>query len=1210
MVVRFSLAACLLVCLISASAFALPNTFVQEGLIQNAQGVPFQGEHQIRIRLYTAAQGGRRLYEEVHRGVPFINGYYAIIVGSDEPLQDSFFMEPKLYLGIKIDDGEELTPRTAIMMVPAAFIAKKSLDVIGNINPQSIAINGQLVIDDEGRWVGAPAGLRGPEGPEGPAGPRGNDGDAGANGAAGKNSLIAVSPEPAGANCAAGGQKLEVGLDANENGRLSDDEVLELRYICNGAQGAQGEAGDIGAQGQQGSADTPEQVLNKLTQVDGNGSALDADTIDGFDSNDFALAADLDGLVGTGDEILEKLRLVDGSDSGLDADRLDGKDSSEFVSTPDQALALIKQVDGDGSGLDADRFDGKDSSEFVTTGEQALALIKGVDGEGSGLDADRFDGKDSSEFVTTSEQVLALLRPVDGEGSGVDADRFDGKDSTEFVTTAEQVLALLKTVDGPDSGVDADRIDGKDSTEFVSSGEQIMQLLKPIDGPDSELDTDRFDGLDSTQFLRADQNGILAGNLDLRGVLTIQRKEGPPIDCNEEQLGMLYFDTVEKTFMGCNGEEWLPLTKTASDAPPGQDKEVPGKNCAKLISEHDVTENGVYWIDPDGEGGNPPFKVYCDMDNGGWALLFTSLEREADANEWALSWVEVTEIGKRANNPSPNSNYLLPLNLWTQLDTVQLRSQRTGNITLSNFNLSDDGQYRMTFADTNHNGMNYHNGRPLSTVDRDNDSWGSHCASRGKTFGWYGDCCHLCMTTAEGVWPGGTTPYMPSDWTYRQTEWLRFWGRFEAKEPPKPPENEKEDAGFDCADLLALGKSKGDGIYWIDPDGEGGNQAFKAYCDMEQGGWTLLYRATTRNNREGSWALNWDSVVNIGLKFDKPGLQENYLMPMKHWTRLKTIVIRSDRSGSIQLNNVSIREAGNYSLNFDPTPHDGMNYHRGRALSTVDRDNDTWGNHCAARGKTFGWYGDCCHLCMTTAEGVWPGGTTPYMPSDWTYNQTGQLAFWGHFERPKLPQNTRENPGVDCRQIRNDDPRAPSGLYWIKLDGNDPFLGECDMETDGGGWTKLYGNYDADSFEGSWSLSWDTVINFGLNHSEPGEEKNYLMPMKYWHRFNTARLWSANGRTVMLNNFDVSAPDYNLNFDATPDNGMNYHQGRRLSTVDRDNDTWGSHCAARGKTFGWYGDCCHLCMTTANGVWPGGTRAYMPSDWAYQQTRALEFWAR
>ena len=53
-----------------------------------------------------------------------------------------------------------------------------------------------------------------------------------------------------------------------------------------GAPGAQGPQGPKGDPGANGSPDTSQQVLTKLTQVDGEGSGLDADTIDELDSAD------------------------------------------------------------------------------------------------------------------------------------------------------------------------------------------------------------------------------------------------------------------------------------------------------------------------------------------------------------------------------------------------------------------------------------------------------------------------------------------------------------------------------------------------------------------------------------------------------------------------------------------------------------------------------------------------------------------------------------------------------------------------------------------------------------------------------------------------------------------------------------------------------------------------------------------------------------
>lgn len=60
------------------------------------------------------------------------------------------------------------------------------------------------------------------EGPEGKVGP------------AGKNSLVMITDEAPGANCANGGQKILTGVDQDGNGQLSDDEVNVMKYVCNG----------------------------------------------------------------------------------------------------------------------------------------------------------------------------------------------------------------------------------------------------------------------------------------------------------------------------------------------------------------------------------------------------------------------------------------------------------------------------------------------------------------------------------------------------------------------------------------------------------------------------------------------------------------------------------------------------------------------------------------------------------------------------------------------------------------------------------------------------------------------------------------------------------------------------------------------------------------------------------------------------------------
>jgi hypothetical protein len=55
-----------------------------------------------------------------------------------------------------------------------------------------------------------------------------------------------------------------------------------------GPQGTTGSTGPSGAAGQNGSPDTPTQVRDKLVQVDGAGSGVDADVLDSFSADDFA----------------------------------------------------------------------------------------------------------------------------------------------------------------------------------------------------------------------------------------------------------------------------------------------------------------------------------------------------------------------------------------------------------------------------------------------------------------------------------------------------------------------------------------------------------------------------------------------------------------------------------------------------------------------------------------------------------------------------------------------------------------------------------------------------------------------------------------------------------------------------------------------------------------------------------------------------------
>lgn len=69
---------------------------------------------------------------------------------------------------------------------------------------------------------------------EGPAGADGTDGDDGLN------SAIRSVAEPAGANCAEGGTRIDFGLDDDGSGTLDDTEVDGSSYVCDATDGPAG----------------------------------------------------------------------------------------------------------------------------------------------------------------------------------------------------------------------------------------------------------------------------------------------------------------------------------------------------------------------------------------------------------------------------------------------------------------------------------------------------------------------------------------------------------------------------------------------------------------------------------------------------------------------------------------------------------------------------------------------------------------------------------------------------------------------------------------------------------------------------------------------------------------------------------------------------------------------------------------------------------
>ena len=88
-----------------------------QGRLTDAGGNSLNGTYDIRFRLYDVSSGGTALCEDLNYSVEVDNGlFYSEILGDCSGIADG----QQLYLGIKVEDDPEMTPRQGIYPVPYA----------------------------------------------------------------------------------------------------------------------------------------------------------------------------------------------------------------------------------------------------------------------------------------------------------------------------------------------------------------------------------------------------------------------------------------------------------------------------------------------------------------------------------------------------------------------------------------------------------------------------------------------------------------------------------------------------------------------------------------------------------------------------------------------------------------------------------------------------------------------------------------------------------------------------------------------------------------------------------------------------------------------------------------------------------------------------------------------------------------------------------
>lgn len=170
----------------SAAAQPFPTTIPLQGRLVKQVGGNVTGNVTFTFRLYTLPSGGAAVWNEIQTAIPVTGGLFKTELGRVTAFPAGLFDGRTFYLGIQVESDPEMVPRLILTSQAYAKLAENARDVKGSdINPRSVKVNNQTVIDATGRWVGSPAGLQGPTGPIGPVGPAGPAGPTGATGPAG-----------------------------------------------------------------------------------------------------------------------------------------------------------------------------------------------------------------------------------------------------------------------------------------------------------------------------------------------------------------------------------------------------------------------------------------------------------------------------------------------------------------------------------------------------------------------------------------------------------------------------------------------------------------------------------------------------------------------------------------------------------------------------------------------------------------------------------------------------------------------------------------------------------------------------------------------------------------------------------------------------------------------------------------------------------------
>lgn len=399
----------------------------------------------------------------------------------------------------------------------------------------------------------------------------------------------------------------------------------------------------------------------------------------------------------------------------------------------------------------------------------------------------------------------------------------------------------------------------------------------------------------------------------------------------------------------CKDDAWTALT--AGGGGTGEDLSTlgtsanPAKSCLHLLELKPTTQDGAYWIQP--EGTAVAYELWCDMtrNGGGWALIMK--DNRSSNSDCTSFGFNPTALKTLANNAVA----VLPQEWYNKIDpgagkTFWIESTDTSK----SYFFKHDGGYA------------HYGAVPNNTSWYDKTSWSApwtgpaNMTNAGTTNGW-APYCHnpngclpehaITSCSTAGIW-----------WNYGA--WTGVWesGRMWARGAPtvkawmslsSGAAGRPETPGTSCLALRNGNSSLPDGAYWIRPTGE--SQSFELYCDMSRngGGWTLINKDDRGSN------LDCTAGGYQPRELDNPDVDATTVLPVAWYNKLtpgagKVFWIESTSTGK------------SYFFTYDG----GYSHYGAVATSQSWYDKTNWSNAWVGPafptnlGTTNGW-GPYCH---------------------------------------------------------------------------------------------------------------------------------------------------------------------------------------------------------------------------------------------------------